>query len=58
LRKMCVKMTNIHGKALSLIYINGKVWMSEKLGITRKTLDVRIDKGNWRKLEIEKIAKL
>jgi len=35
-----------------------KVELCEKLGISRPTLDARIFKGKWKKLEIEKINKL
>jgi DNA-binding Xre family transcriptional regulator len=32
--------------------------LAEKLGISRPTLDSRLKKGTWKKLEIEKINKL
>lgn len=32
--------------------------LAEKLGISRPTLDARLKKSNWKKLEIEKILKL
>lgn len=32
--------------------------LAEKLGISRPTLDSRLNNGKWKKLEIEKINKL
>ena len=49
---------NITDKAVRLIQTHSKVWLSEKLGITRATLDSRLVSENWRKLEIEKLIKL
>ena len=49
---------NITIKAKQLIYINSKVWLSEKLGITRATLDNRLEKNNWKKTEIQTILLL
>jgi len=49
---------NIKDKAIRLIHTYSKVWLSEKLGITRVTLDNRLINDNWKKLEIEKLIKL
>lgn len=49
---------NIELKAKQLIDLNSKLWLSDKLGIARNTLDDRLKKGNWKKLEIEKLYKL
>lgn len=35
-----------------LIQINSKTWLAEKLGISRVTLDTRLEKDNWKKGEI------
>lgn len=32
--------------------------LAEKLGISRPTLDTRLEKNNWKKLELEKLLKL
>jgi len=32
--------------------------LAEKLGISRPTLNTRLEKKNWKKLEIEKLLKL
>lgn len=34
-----------------LININSKVWLCDQLGISRPTLDVRLEKDNWKKSE-------
>lgn len=35
-----------------LIDLNSKVWLSEQLGISRVTLDTRLEKANWKRGEI------
>ena len=42
-------------KAIKLIEDNSKVWLAEKLGITRSTLYSRLETGKWKSLEVEKI---
>jgi hypothetical protein len=37
--------------ALKLIQINSKIWLSDRLGISRVTLDTRLEKDNWKKSE-------
>lgn len=32
--------------------------LAEKLGMSRPTLNTRLEKNNWKKLEIEKLLKL
>lgn len=32
--------------------------LAKKLGISRPTLNTRLEKNNWKKLEIEKLLKL
>lgn len=49
---------NITNKAKSLILSESKVWLCDKLGISRVTLDNRLINSNWKKLEIEKLIKL
>lgn len=49
---------NATNKAKSLILIESKTWLSNKLGITRATLDARLKSMNWKKLEEEKLLKL
>lgn len=49
---------NTTDKAKSLILIESKSWLSDKLGITRVTLDSRLMKHNWKKLEKETIKNL
>jgi len=49
---------NITNKAKSLIGIYSKVWLCDNLGISRVTLDNRLDNENWKKLEIERLMKL
>lgn len=39
--------------AEKLIEVNSKLWLSDKLGITRPTLDVRLRDDNWKKSEIQ-----
>lgn len=41
--------------ARRLISEKSKVWLSEKLGITRATLDTRLERENWKKTEIQTI---
>lgn len=43
---------NITDKAKALILLNSKVWLANKLGITRLTLDTRLKKHNWKESEI------
>ena len=45
-------------KAQFLISKHSKSWLAEQLSLTRPTLDVRLKKGNWKKIEVEKILKL
>jgi len=45
-------------KIEKLLLQYSKVELCEKLGISRPTLDARIEKQNWKKLEIEKINRL
>ena len=49
---------NITNKAIMLTHQYSKVWLADKLGITRATLDTRLASDNWKKLEIEKLIKL
>jgi transcriptional regulator of acetoin/glycerol metabolism len=49
---------NITEKAKILITLNSKVWLAEKLGIQRTTLDNRLKKSNWKKTEIQMIISL
>lgn len=44
--------------AEKLIQINSKVWLSDKLGISRVTLDTRLEKDNWKKSEIAVLIQL
>jgi hypothetical protein len=37
--------------AEKLIQINSKIWLAERLGISRVTLDTRLEKDNWKKSE-------
>lgn len=58
----CLGGTDINGmklqkkKALKLKY--EKKELAEKLGMSRPTLNTRLEKNNWKKLEIEKLLKL
>lgn len=45
-------------KAKQLIEHESKIWLSNKLGITRSTLDIRLEKDNWKKTEIHMILSL
>ena len=46
-------------KKLKLLLLKfEKKELSEKLGISRPTLNSRLKNGKWKKLEIEKILKL
>jgi len=45
-------------KANILIQTHSKLWLSQQLGITRVTLDSRLQKENWKKLEIQMLLKL
>jgi hypothetical protein len=49
---------NVTAKAKSLIIVHSKVWLCDKLGISRVALDSKLKFENWKKLEIEKIMKL
>jgi hypothetical protein len=44
--------------ALKLIEFQSKVWLADKLGISRVTLDTRIEKGNWKKGEMTILIQL
>ena len=44
--------------AEEIIRIRSKKWLSNYLGISRPTLDTRLKKGNWKKLEILALNKL
>jgi hypothetical protein len=39
--------------AYRLIGQQSKSWLAEKLGISRPTLDIRLNSGNWKKSEIQ-----
>ena len=49
---------NITNKAKQLIQLHSIKWLSEKLGVSRVTIYDRLEKDNWKKLEIEKLLKL
>ena len=49
---------NIGSKAKKLINNNSKVWLADKLGISRVTLDTRLELDNWKKSEIQLIILL
>jgi len=49
---------NITKKAKNLIEANSKVWLSEKLGITRVTLDKRLEQDDWKNSEIQMLISL
>lgn len=42
---------NITDKAKQLIEQNSKTWLAERLGISRVTLDTRLELDNWKKAE-------
>jgi len=48
----------ITDKAKALILIESKTWLSEKLGITRATLDSRLTNHKWKESEIYMIKSL
>lgn len=52
------KFTHMNKIASDLIVVNGKSWLAEKLGITRKTLYTRLEKDNWKKSEIQMLLSL
>ena len=41
-----------------LIEQNNKSWLADKLGISRPTLDIRLEKDNWKKSEIQHLLLL
>ena len=45
-------------KAELLIQKHSKTWLAEQLSLTRPTLDMRLKKDNWKRIEIEKILRL
>lgn len=49
---------NIKLIAERLILLNSKSWLADKLGISRVTLDTRLEKDNWKKSEIQLILLL
>lgn len=49
---------NITDKANKIIAVESKSWLSEKLGITRATLDKRLKKHNWKKSETQTLLLL
>jgi DNA invertase Pin-like site-specific DNA recombinase len=61
LKHNCIKMNTtveqrtINGRVEDLLKVNTKTWLAEKLGITRVTLDNRLNKGNWKKSETQMI---
>ena len=44
--------------AEEIIRLRSKQWLSNYLGISRPTLDTRLEKGNWKKLEVLALNKL
>ena len=42
---------NVTYIAKRLVLQNSKTWLSEKLGISRVTLDTRLKENNWKKTE-------
>jgi len=44
--------------AIKLIDKKSKIWLSETLGISRPTLDTRLEKDNWKKSEIQMLLLL
>jgi hypothetical protein len=44
--------------AKRLIDLHSKVWLSERLGISRVTLDTRLEKDNWKKSEMALLIQL
>jgi len=49
---------DITNKAKQLIELNSKTWLADQLGITRVTLDTRLNLGNWKRSEIQTILML
>ena len=49
---------NTTEKAIELCMIRSSTWLSLQLDLTRKTVYSKKKKGNWKKLEIEKINEL
>lgn len=49
---------NITDKAKQLIELESKVWLADKLGISRVTLDSRLEKCNWKNSEIHMLLSL
>jgi hypothetical protein len=41
-----------------LIMKYSKSWLAEQLSISRPTLDVRFEKKNWKKIEVQQILRL
>lgn len=52
------QIANVTYKANILIERESKSWLAEKLGITRVTLDKRLEKGNWKKSENQMLLTL
>lgn len=44
--------------AEKLIQLNSKIWLAEKIGISRVTLDTRLEKDNWKRSEIALLLQL
>ncbi len=44
---------NVTDIAKRLVLQNSKTWLSEKLGISRVTLDTRLEQNNWKKTEAQ-----
>jgi len=49
---------NITDIAKKLVLQNSKIWLSDKLGISRVTLDTRLIENNWKKTEIQMLRLL
>jgi len=49
---------SVTDKAKRLIELESKTWLAEKLGITRVTLDTRLEKGNWKRSENQMLLTL
>ena len=51
-------MKHLEQKVFMIIGKYSKTYLAEKLGITKPTLDKRINRGGWLNTEIEVIEKL
>ena len=49
---------NTHEKAEKLIEKHSKSWLADKIGVSRPTIDTRLEEKNWRMIEDSEEVKI